>query len=150
MNHAKSERGVSALVLTLLVGGIVMEIALTGLFIAHFLGQSGYGAKLSAEALGAARAGIEDGILKVVRNKNIDYGSSASPYALTVGARTATVSICKDTKTTASPCDTSQAGKNEVTAVGVAFTKQRKLRALLNVNSVTGEVRLEDLREIQL
>lgn len=144
------ERGMSALVLTLFIGGAVMEIALAGLFIAYFLGQSGFGAKLSAEALGAASAGVEDGLLKIVRNKNIDYATSGSPYTLLVGSRTATVTICKDAKTVASACDTPQNGKSEVMATGVALTKQRKMRAIVNVDSVTGDVRVETRGEVPL
>lgn len=145
----KEQRGIAALIITLLVGGVVVEVAISGLVIAYFLNQSGYGASLRTEALGAARSGIDDAVLKIIRDKTVDYTTSGSPYALAVGARSATVTICKDARTVVSVCDTPQIGKDEITSVGQAVVKQRKLRAIVNIFS-TAEVSLQSLNEISL
>ncbi len=145
------KRGLAALVMTLLIGGVVVEVAAAGLLVGYFLNESGFGASLSLEALVAARSGVEDGVLQVVRNKNIDYTTSGSPYILPINSRTtATIIICKDSRTVTVACDTPQAGKHEVTATGITQSKQRKMRATLNVNSATGDVRIESFREILL
>lgn len=149
---SKIGKGAAALLTVLMIGGIVVEIGIAFLFITYFLGQSGFGVKLSAEALAAAQAGIQDGIMKVVRDKTINYTTSGSPYTLTVSSRSAEVTICKDLKTVSTACDTStgMSGKHEITSLGKAFTKRRKLRAILNVNSTTTEVQVESIQEIAL
>jgi len=145
-------KGAAALLTVLMVGGIILEIGIAFLFITYYLGQSGFGVKLSAEALAAAQAGIEDGIIKILRDKTINYTTSGSPYTLTVGSRSADVTICKDLKTVGTACDTStgMSGKHEITSLGKAFTKRRELRAILNVNNTTTEVQVESIQEIAL
>jgi hypothetical protein len=145
-----TKRGAAALLTVLAIGGIVVEIGIAGLIIIYYLGQSGFGVKFSAEALAAAEAGIQDGLIKIVRNKNVDYTSSGSPYTITVGSRTAQVTICKDLRTVTAACDTANSGKHEITSLGIAFTKRRELRAILNVNSTNGEVKVESIQEIAL
>lgn len=149
-NSGEKGKGVAALPTVMLVGGILTEIVVAGILITYFLSQSSIGTKLSSEALSTAYAGVGDGIIKVVRNKNIDYSLSGSPYTISVGSRSAQVTICKDSKTTTLTCDTPALGKDEITSLGTAFTKKRQLRAILNVQSVTGEVRLESLSEVAL
>lgn len=149
-NSKLKTNGAAALLTVLMIGGIIVEIGIAFLFITYFLGQSGFGVKLSAEALAAARAGIEDGIIKIVRDKTINYTTSGSPYTITVSSRSAQVTICKDTKTAATACDTVNTGKHEITSLGSAFTKRRELRAILNVNSTSSEVQMESIQEIAL
>ncbi len=142
--------GAIALPAVLMIGGIIIEIAVSGVFIIYYISQSGYGVRLSSEALAAAQSGIHDGIMKIVRNKNIDYNTSDSPYTVTVGGRTSQVIICKDTKTVSSACDTVNAGKHEITSLGSAFNKRRELRAIINVDSYTGEAKFESIQEIAI
>ena len=150
MVKSQKLEGMVALPTVLLVGGIIIEIGIAGLLISYFLIQSIFGARWSAEALATARSGIQDGIIKIVRNKNLDYTASGSPYSLPVGNWTAQVAVCKDAKTLSSPCDTSSIGKHEVISSGVVKNKQRKLQAILNVSGLTGEVKVESIKEISL
>jgi len=124
----------------LLVGGLIAEISIAGAFIAYFLNQSGFGIKLSEEALAAARAGIQDATIRIVRDKN--FNPSPNPYTLIVGSRSSQVTICKDT------C--AGTDKFQVDSLGIAFNKRRKIRAVIYVNSLTGEVKLESEREIAI
>ena len=136
----------------LLIGGLVVEIGIAGAFIAYFLNQSGFGVKLSAEALAAAKAGIQDAKMRIVRNKNLDYTTSGSPYTLIIGNRSALITICKDAKTVSTACDTftGMEQKHEITSLGRAFTKRRQVQAILYINSTTGEMKLESEKEIEL
>ncbi len=143
-------KGAATLPIILLVGGLVVEIGIAGIFIAYFLSQSGFGVKLSNEAFAASQAGIQDAIMKIVRNKNLDYTTSGSPYTLNIGNRSAQVTICKDFKTVSTSCDTANTGKDEITSLGSALTKRRKLQVIVNINSITGEVDIESEREIEL
>ncbi len=126
----------------LLFGGIIIEIAIAIAFLTYYFNVSNLAARLSAEALAAARAGIDDATIKIVLNKNCPDSSCPSPYTLTLGERAVMVAICKDT------C--AGTGKHQVTAVGSAFAIRRQMVAILQVDSITGEVKVESLKETAL
>ena len=140
-------RAVAALPVMIIIGGITLSIAVTGLLVTYSLSQGAFGGKLSAEATSAAQSGIDDAMIKIVRNKNF---SSQTPYSVSVGLRAATVTVCKDLKTVSSLCDTANTGKDEITSVGTALTKSHKLREIISVNSLTGEIQVESVTEISL
>ncbi len=119
----------------LFIGGIIVEIALAGAFISYYLSQSGFGVKISAEALAAAEAGVQDALIRIIRDKNF----SSAGYNLTVGNRSANIIVCKDS------C--AGTGKHKITSTGTAMLKRRKIEAVANVDSVTGEVKIESVQE---
>jgi len=125
----------------LLVGGLIAEISIAGAFIAYFLNQSGFGIKLSEEALAAARAGTQDALIRIVRDKNFNPSPNNS-YTLIIGNRSAEVTVCKDT------C--AGTDKFQVDSLGIAFNKRRQVRAIIHVNNLTGEVKLESEREVAI
>lgn len=133
MNPAHSLRGVSALPMILLIGGIVIEFAVAIGFLMFLINNTNFGARLSAEALVAARAGIDDGIRRVIRN--MSYNTT---YDLTVGSRAVTVAIAANTPTT---------NKTRIVATGSAGTRQRQLVAVLQIDPITGEVVIESITE---
>ncbi|MBI2514765.1 response regulator [Candidatus Wolfebacteria bacterium] len=143
----EDSKGAASLLTVLMIGGVIVEIGLAGLFLVYFLSQSGFGIRLSAEALAAAASGIEDATLKILRDKNF---SSATPYILTVGSRQAEITACKESKTVSSSCDTVAPAKYEITSLGTAFVKKRQLRSILNVDALTGKVEVESVTEIPL
>lgn len=129
----KDKRGISTLPMMLLLGGIIIEIAVTITFLAYYFNISNSSARLSTEALTTARTGLDDGIIKVVRDKNF-----SGDYAVAVGRGTANVSICKDTCVI---------GKTEITSTVLGIS-QRKLRAVLAIDASTGKVVVESIEEI--
>lgn len=146
---ARGDRGIAALIVILLISGIIVEIGIAGLFIMYFVSQGGFGAELSNEAFAAAYAGTEDGILRVVRNYAF---SSPSGYALSVSSRSAVITVCRGFKTVTTACDTAlpTMAKTEITSLGSALSKRRELRAMLNVDQITGAVNVESIKEITL
>src|SRR3990167_5626815 len=78
-------KGISSLPTMLLLGGIIIEIAIAIAFLTYYFNVSNFAARLSAEALAAARAGIDDATIKVVLNKNCPDSSCPSPYTLALG-----------------------------------------------------------------
>jgi hypothetical protein len=141
-------KGAVTLPVVLLIGGLIMEIAIAGAFLAYFLSQSGFGTKLSGEAFAAAQSGIEDAKLRIIRDKN--FTASTNPYTLEVGNRSAEITVCKNFRTVESACDTAMSGKYEITSLGSAMTKRRQLRAIFFVDDTTGETRMESLAETAL
>lgn len=133
-----NKKSQAALPAVLLICGIITEIAIAGALVAFILSSSGWGERLSAQALAAAKAGQQDAFIKITVNKDFSSGL----YTLTVDSRTAEVTVIKDP--TGYPT-----GTNKVTSIGKALSRQRKLEAILIVRRDTGKVDLESIREIE-
>lgn len=134
-----NKSGVAVLPTILLIGGLVVEIGIAGLFMSYFLNSSGFGVKISEEALSAAKSGVDDAIIKIIRNKGdaiLPY-----PYILNIGNNSAQVWVLKD-----SPL----VGKYEIASLGSAGLKRRKLEAVVNIDNDNREVKVEFIREIAI
>ena len=130
-------KAIAALPVMLLIAGIIAEIAAAGSLTAYFLIQSGIGVKLSSEALAAANAGIEDGLIRLIRDKNSFI--AGSPYQLTIGDKSATINA-----------SVISGNKYQITSDGKSLLKRRKLKAIINIDSSTGEMKVESMQEITL
>ncbi|OGG43358.1 hypothetical protein A3G50_02675 [Candidatus Jorgensenbacteria bacterium RIFCSPLOWO2_12_FULL_42_11] len=131
--------GQAALPTILLIGGIIMEISIAGILIAFILGNSGWGERLSAQALAAAKAGTEDALLKIAVDKNF---SVPGGYSFSVDNRVAEVIVIKDPAGYPS-------GVHQIISSGKALGRQRKLETILIVDGDTGKVDLKSTREIE-
>jgi hypothetical protein len=126
----------AALPTVLLIGGIITEIAIAGALVAFILSGSGWGERLSVQALAAAKAGIEDAFMKITINK--DFFTSLDGYTFSVDSREVKVIVTKNLN-----------GTDEIISIGKALSRQRKLEGILIVNQDTGKVDLESLKEIE-
>ncbi len=135
-NRRSGLKAVAALPMILLIGGIIVEVGLAGMFIAFVLSNLGYGSRLANEALAAANSGVDDALVRIVRDKGF-----SGTYELAVGSRLVQVEVIKDFPVT---------GKHRITALGVALTRKKKVEAVAGVNETTGEVKMEYLKEIAL
>ena len=135
----RAKEGVAALPTILVLGGLVTEIIISVVATSYLFIESEFGNKLSADAFLAAKAGAADAIMKVVRDKT--YTSATTTLA--VGNYSADVFVCREL-----PCFA--VGKHKIISVGKAQTRRRSLEVILDVDSATGEVRLESLKEVQL
>ncbi len=139
MPNRIGQKGISALPTILVLGGVIMNIAIAATLGVFLIVSSGFGDRLSAEALAAAHAGIKDGMLKVARNK--DFTTSTGGYTFPVGNRAVTVIVCRDLP------ECGGTGKTKVTAIGNAMTRKRTLEAILTV-SPFGEINMQSLAEV--
>ena len=141
----------TALPLIILIGGIVLEIAITMALVAFYLSESGAGARLSAEALSISQAGINDALMKIIRNPSFNTGVS-NPYYLSFdNNRTAQIIVCRNYRTVTNNCDTWLSdNRTEISSLGTVFNKNRRLRANVNINPANGEVRVASIKEIPL
>ncbi len=135
----KTNGGVAALTTILMIGGIAVEIIIAVTATSYLFVQSEFGSKLSSDAFLVASAGVQDATMRIVRDKSF----TQSTTTLSVGSYSADVSVCKDL-----PC--AALGKHKILSVGKAQSRRRQLEAILNVDSATGEVRLESLKELSL
>ncbi len=138
MIKLKNKKGVAALPLIIILGGLTAEIVLFVTTTSYVFVNSEFGIRLSADAFLAAKAGVQDAVIKIVRDKTFFSATTT----LTVGNASADVSVCKDA------CVAN--GKHKVLSVGKAQTRRRGLEAILNVDSVTGEVKMESLTEVKI
>lgn len=149
------ERGVASLVMVLVLGGLVVELALSAILLVTLLNDENFGIQLSARALAAAQSGISEGLLRIVRDKNFTV-ETPLPADFDVGSAVIkTLRICKDTvgNSADGPCGgagaTSAIGRYEILSVGLAFTRKRQLVAVAAVDDVTGLVTVVSLDEQQ-
>ncbi len=132
--------GQATLSFILLVSGVVLEIAVAGSFVAYFMNSAGFGERLSARALAAAQAGIDDAMLQIVRNKEFAAGEGAS-YDFTVGSDSVSVTVTRTTDGAAGVYVFT------VTSTGTAGTRERRLVARVVANQITGLTKLQDVAE---
>ncbi len=140
--HRRSIRGIASLPAILLFGSIIIEIGIAGAFLVYYLNTSLYGTRIANQALVAAQAGIDDGVLKIIQDRTCPNATCSSDYQLSFETAGAHVIICKDT------C--AGAGKTQITSIGQALTKQRQLIAILSVDSITGLVSVDSVLETPL
>jgi hypothetical protein len=131
--------GQAALPTVLLIGGVIIEIAIAGALVAYILSSSGWGERLSARALAAARAGIEDAFIKITINKNFN---SPAGYDISIDNQTVTVTVIKDP-------GGYPTGTTKIISTGRALSRQRKLEGILVIQQETGKVDLKSLQETE-
>lgn len=129
--------GQATLSFIILISGLILEIAVAGSFVTYFLSSAGLGERLSARALSVASSGIRDAEIRLVRNGTLCGDISA--YTIDLNQDTADVSVSK-----------SVVGENceyTITSIGVAGTRQRKLVAVLLLNTTNGLAELRSISE---
>ena len=141
-NHqpVSKRNGVASLAFTLVLGGIIVNIGLIIAFLAYILNFSNFGIRLSAEALAAARSGIDDGLLRITR------GTDVLDYSFAVGNASVAVSICE----TASATCSVTANQRQIIATGGILTKKRQLVAIAEVDPVNRLIKINSVAEIPL
>lgn len=134
-------RGAAILSVTLLLGGLIIEIGLLGVFLFYLVNYTNYGIRVSSEAFAGAQAGIAEGILRLARNK-CEFGSLPP-----LGVGTATVAIAISGS---GSCLGTGTITRVVTAVGASVTKSRRLEASVDIDLTTGEILAVRVSEVDL
>ncbi|HEY4499572.1 MAG TPA: hypothetical protein VJH70_00355 [Candidatus Paceibacterota bacterium] len=134
-----SYRGIAALPTLLVLGGVVVNIMIVLTVGVYLLSTSGLGSRLSSEALAAAYAGVQDGLIRLARDNN----NFPTSYQFSVNTANVTVEIC----TTLPECG--GVGNRKISSTGTALTRSRKVEAIVSV-SAFGEVSLESIKELPL
>jgi hypothetical protein len=136
----KSINGVSALPALLIVSAILIELVVVSTVVSNALSNARFSERLSAEAFSAARSGAQDAAIRVIRYKNCPTTPGCpATSTLNVGNRTADVTI-------------TDSGGNIITidSVGTALGRKKRIQAILEVDSNTGEVSVQSFHEIPL
>lgn len=141
------KKGLVLLPTVLILGFVVVSIGLTGLFIIFTLNRSNYNIRLAANALAAADAGINDAYLRIIRGTNpLSADCSAlDPASLPLGAYNLPVGSHN-----AYVCIQRSGNVYHVFSLGVARGRRRKLKAILDEDARTKQIRLQTINEIPL
>ncbi len=124
----------------LLIGGIVIEIAAAIAFLTYYFNTINLASRLGAEALETARAGVDDAIIRVVRDKGCPNASCPASYQVTTSTgRVADVDICRDACV---------GGRTQILSAAAVLNRRRTVEALLIVDPLTGQVTIDVIREI--
>ncbi|PIU99250.1 hypothetical protein COS59_00725 [Candidatus Wolfebacteria bacterium CG03_land_8_20_14_0_80_36_15] len=137
----KQNKGAAFLPVVLLISGLVTVIVAAIVLTSTLASTGSARTKWSAEALAISQAGIDDGIIKIIRNKNCPDASCLSSFTLSAGNGTTSVTIAKDTPSN---------GKHTVTSLAKVRVAQKKLQAIVNTNAITGQVEIESIQEVAL
>ena len=132
--RTRGQKGVSALPTILMMSAILIEVAVVSVVIANIVSNTRFSERLAAEAYGVARSGAQDVVLKVLREK----GCPTSLPRLNVGSNYADVTCAENS------------GIVTVDSIGTAFTRKKKVEAVLVVDSITSEVSLQSFKEVSL
>ncbi len=136
LKMTQSSRGIASLPVVLLLGGLIIEIAVAGAFIFYYINSNVYGTRLSNQAAAAARAAIDDAILRVILDPSCGgISTCAATYQITTGAATADVTLCKDTCTDPALAITDPDHQIGIIAIGRASTKKHRIVSVLNVSA---------------
>ncbi|MFA5386694.1 MAG: hypothetical protein WC297_03455 [Candidatus Paceibacterota bacterium] len=141
VGSSKENKGVAMLPLVLLIGGLITVIAITTTLTSYLLNHSSAAIKWSSEALAGAQTGVEDGIMKIIRNN-----SYSGDISLSVGNANVSITVLKDRDENGTPI----VGKDTITSLGVVRLSQRKLQAVVNIDATTGQVNIESIQEIAI
>ncbi|HOX21379.1 MAG TPA: DUF2371 domain-containing protein [Candidatus Paceibacterota bacterium] len=128
-------KGITMLPLVIMIGLIIMELGIAIAFVAYWANSSSNGSRLAQEALLGAKAGIDDAILRLVRDKDLD----STQYVFTAGTRTqVSVTINNDLLN----------NQATINSVGTVLLRQKKYQAVVSINPETAVVSLISLTEI--
>lgn len=130
------EKGMTMLPLVLVVGTVMIEFGIALTFVIYMSNLSSYGNRLSEEAFLAARSGVNDAILKLIRDKDF----STTGYSLTVGIRGSSMVVVENGQP--------NSDQARITSTGTVLTRQKKIQAIVSIDSNTSLINLVSMEEI--
>jgi hypothetical protein len=124
-NVHKTRRGQIALSTVILIGGVSIMIGVGIMVLVSSFLNSSYGYQAAERALAVAHSGSNDALLRLLRNKDL-----SGTYTITLKDGTASVTV------------TQGSGSATIVSQAVVSGYKRKVRTMVSINPVTGEVSL--------
>jgi len=148
MKEILSTKSAAALSTILIVGAVVAETALAALLTSFLVSQQGAGLKNAQEAVAVARTGLDDALLRIVRDT--EFAPSPNPYSVAVGQREAEVLVCRELTANVSSqtCTTPVLSSHyEIVSIASVAGKTQRIKGVVIFDSV-GLVRVESISEL--
>ena len=134
----KKISGVAFLPVILLVGGLSVVIIAAIVLVSVETNSSQARTKWATEAFTLSQSGIDDGITKIIRDKNCPDANCPDSYTFSGDNGIVVVTIEKDTPTS---------GKYTITSCAKVRTVQKQMQAVVSVDPITGQVETESVSE---
>jgi len=115
--------GQTVLSLVVVIGGIVVLIGMSMIFLATSFVNSAYAFQASERAEATALSGVYDALMMLDRNNSLTLSNQSVP----VGSNSATVTV------------TQNSGMATITSVAIVANRERVLRVVASVASSTGQ-----------
>lgn len=131
-----NQKGFSLLPTVLVTSIIIAEVGIALTFVMYMANSASYSSRLLQEAYSCAKSGIDDALLRLIRNKDF---YSVDGYNFSIGRCVAVIKVEKDT-----PIQNSSL----ITVTATVLNRQKKLQAVVSVDSDTAEIVLVSLQEI--
>ena len=131
------KRGFVVIPTILMLGGLLSVIALTGSLIVYLLSGSNYGLRLSSQSLSLARTGLQDAMIRLIRNSDFISGG----YEVIIGNDRAQIKVA----VLASAADFIQ---KEIVSVGCAVVRFHQLRSVVQIDKITGVLKILSVDEM--
>ena len=144
-------RGAVLLPTILIIGFLMVALGLAGSIIVLLLNRSNFSIRLATAGLAAARTGIDDAYLRIIRDNtwpaaDCDIRQSAGDanktYDLTLGEIKVYVCVKKETFTNEVKYTINSLAKG-------GFNSKRQLQAVLNADRATHQVKIHSLNEVE-
>lgn len=139
--NVSATRGIAAFSTLLILSAIVVEVGIAASMLVYFLNRSNYSVRLANEAFAAARAGIDDAVVRILRTRF--YPTCTAAYTVPVGGN-----AFADIVITNMDCSAASETQYAVTSIGRVASKRRTLEAVLGLHPTTREVRILSISEI--
>ncbi len=127
----KKNSGVISMLTILILAGVLVQIVIVALAIAMLSGEQGLGLKSADQSLYAARAGIHDALLRIIRDKT--FVPSTNPYTVAVPGGSASVNLTRTLP------DASRI-QYVIVSTGSAGLKKLKITDTVIVDDLTGSI----------
>ncbi|MCX8016210.1 MAG: hypothetical protein N2692_02860 [Patescibacteria group bacterium] len=135
-NKFLQQKGFSLLPTVLVTSIIIAEVGIALTFVMYMANSASYSSRLLQEAYSCAKSGIDDALLRLIRNKDF---YSTEGYNFTIGRCNAVVEVEKDV-----PAQYN----SQITVTASVFNRQKKLRAIVSIDPDAAEIFLVSLQEI--
>ena len=119
--------GQAALSMVLLIGGILVLVGLSLIFLSNSFLNFTQGYRLAQRAQTVAASGVQDAMIQLVRNKDF----SSVGYSVAVGSSTATVVVTQDSPAT---------GEAVITSTATVSSYKRTIRSIVSRNASTSQI----------
>lgn len=155
---SKLQKGIVTLPIILLIGGIVMELTIAGVVVATLINNTIFSERLSAEALAAAHAGVQDAMVKIIRYNCFSGMSigcpsddSLSPDVLDLSNdRIAEVYISDRMSTDSDGDGTDDTFSFVIDSVGTVLARKKRIEAKVGINPNSGKISIISLEEVPI
>jgi len=149
--NTKNIEGVTSLATMLILGAVVVQIGLVGFILSYYLTSANAGVKFSAYAYSGAEGGIEEGIMRIIRD---DYINAATFSVDGAGSTVVDVTICKGGTPATAMCKIDVWDLDpdlvQIVVASGSFNKQSLLVAIVDVDSMTHLVKVISIKQQEL